>query len=181
MNRSVLIRFVIALVLLIVASGGHMLWSERLQTVTDSTIASAQQISEARTKLNRAKSEQTELDNLANDESAIYSHLVTNNSIVSFLGILEKTGSVPGVNVSIASVFLETSTKTPMLGVSIKVTGPFDAVMHSVGVIENISYYVTVNTLTIKDTVSSNKKENHWTATFKLNVGFVHSTKSTTP
>ncbi len=180
MNRHVLIRFITALTLLIGISGGYLWWNARLQKITDSTIALTQQISDARIKLSRTESEHAEINRLTNDEATIYSHLVADSSVVSFLSTLEKSGTVFGAQVLIASVSLESNTKRPMLGISVKVTGSFNAVMRAVGVIENAPYYVTVNALTVKNKISSNKKKSYWTATFKLNAGFIHSVKSTT-
>ncbi len=181
MNKSTLIRFGVAFLLLIVSSGTYVWWHSKLQ-ITDREVTSlAQQIQDTEESLDRATVEKTTLESLSDAEASIYSHFVAETDIVSFLSVLESVGRATGAPVSITSVSSKKREGHAMLVVSAKTKGSFKNVMRTIGAIENVPYYVTMNTLTLSHVKSFVSKKEFWTAVFTLSVGSVTPIASSTP
>ncbi|HEX8946619.1 MAG TPA: hypothetical protein VF829_00160 [Candidatus Paceibacterota bacterium] len=188
MNRSTLIRFALALAVLLAAGGGYAWWQTRLDAMRASVAEQAQEILDTRAALAHATKEKAMLGELAEDEAAVQSHLVSDASIVSFLNMLESTGRASGADVSIVSVSPQKNGAHPMLTVSAEAEGSFSAVVRTVGAIESVPYYVVVRSLTLSyvkapgEGDGAHAKGGHWTATFTAAVGaFAQIASTTTP
>ena len=178
MNRPVLIRFSIALVLLVAVAGGWWWGSARVAAVRANVETLSATVQEKQILLARIIATRAELSSLTSDKIAIGAYFVSESDIVQFLNVLNATGRAVGSTVSILSVVAHKKIQHPMLGVSVKVTGSFDTVMRTIGAIENISYYVTMNSLSLS-TSQNQAGDTHkvpWTASLTLSVGYASST-----
>ncbi len=178
MNKSTLIRFGFALALLAVSSGTYIWWHAKLQDTKHTVTTLAQKIQDTNMLLDKATVEKTTLESLSDVESNIYSHFVAETDIVSFLGVLESVGRATGAPVTITSVSSKKGADHAMLEISVKTKGSFKNVMRTIGAIENVPYYVTINTLTLSHVRSLVSKKEFWTAVFTLDVGSVTQTAS---
>ncbi len=125
--------------------------------------------------LTYARNARKNLASLESTGSTMQNYLVSNADIVSFLSVLEGVGKVSGAAISTTSVAPQLNTQHPMLRVSVKVSGSFDSVMRAVGIIENMPYYVVIDTVTVDHAESLTKtkssKKTNWTALMTLSVG----------
>jgi len=182
MNRSIFIQFGIAFVALLVAGGGWMWWSAHITAMHTHVEALSTSIQEKQMILARAATTRAELASLTSDKITINSYFVSESDIVTFLNVLEATGRASGATVSIVSVAPHKDTKYPMLNVSTKIVGSFDAVLRTVGAIENIPYYVITKSLSLSTskTPVSGTNKGPWSAELILSVGYTSSTTNST-
>lgn len=104
----------------------------------------------ARTLADAAQAEATRsaLQSLAVDESTLESYTLSPDGIVPFLERLESTGRSLGATVEVVSVS-DTPTSDNRIGLSLRISGSFDAVMRSVGAIEYGPYDSRIENLTL--------------------------------
>ncbi|HQU08270.1 MAG: hypothetical protein B7X04_03745 [Parcubacteria group bacterium 21-54-25] len=180
MNRSVIIQLGVACAVLLVAGGGYWWWSARVAQVQAAVATLSTDISTKQAALARADTTRTELTALTKDEAAMGAYIVSESDIVTFLGVLESTGRATGAHVSVVSVTPQHTTAHATLSVSVKVTGSFGAVMRTVGAIENVPYYVVINSLSLSATQAPTnaRAAASWDASLTLTTAY---TASTTP
>lgn len=181
MNRFTLIRFGLALTLLIFTVGGYSWWQSQMNAVQNDITSITTQITGKEKTLANARDARKNLAALESTGSTMQNYLVSNSDIVSFLGMLEGIGKVVDATVSTMSVAPQLNTQHSMLRISVKVTGSFGAVMRAIGAIENMPYYVVINTVTVDHATSLTKssKKTDWTALMTLSVGSLAQTAST--
>jgi len=153
-----------------------------MYTAQNNVISLTTDIHAQEVALTNAHSARTTLATLASAGSTIHTYLVSDADIVSFLSVLEGIGHTVGATVSTIAVTPQTNVQHPMLTVSVKVVGSFDTVIRAIGAIENMPYYVTINTLTLGNSVSVLKPDSNkdWVASIILSVGSTAQTISST-
>ncbi len=176
MNRSLLIHLGIALVVLVAVGGGYEIWTARLAAVGARIDNVSAAIGAKEAEIARAKTLRAELPTFTKDETLVSTHTVSKSDIITFLNVLEAAGRFVHASVSILSVTPQKTGPHHFLTVSVKIVGTFDAVMRTVGIIENMPYYITTSSLSLG--ANSTAKKNSWNAGMTLTVGY---TPSTTP
>ncbi|VAW32330.1 hypothetical protein MNBD_CPR01-319 [hydrothermal vent metagenome] len=176
MKKSARNLFGLMFAILIVSSGVFWWWHNRVSEVAMSVNTLSQEIQNTHRALKYADTEKMILSSLSGEESSIKSYFVSYADVVSFLNVLETAGRASGAKVSVTSVSPKTDSKRPMLIVSVKVKGNFDAVMRTVGAIENVPYYTIIKTITLEHTTIL--KKTYWSAMFTMEVGSVAGTST---
>ncbi len=117
------------------------------------------------------------LASLAEEEVAIGNYFVPQTGVVAFIEELQSRGQSLGTTVGIASVgATPVSAKgRPRLLVSLTITGPFDAVVRTLGSIEYAPYNIKTTNL-----VLTRGEDKTWVAAVSLSVGSVSPGTSST-
>lgn len=142
---------------------------------TENSIASSQSIiSERQAQIQKTATLTAAAQSLTESENEAMAHSLKKSSIVSYLSSIEKVGMPFQTKVSVVSVS-EQKGVNPRALISILVTGPFDGVMRTMGVLENSSYDTTISNamLTFSPTDAS------WSASTILSVALEREASST--
>lgn len=168
------LHLAIAVILALAALGGYFFWYGYVQQLSRDAVSLASDISAKDAARVRAASARSAEADLASQEAFLSSHLVATADIVSFLEGLEKTGRTFGAAVHVASVSDTAKSADGRISLSLSVDGSFDAVMRTVGAIEEGPYAMTVQDLSLNTADGSS-----WTATGTFLAGTALA--STTP
>lgn len=128
------------------------------------------QIDIKREKINSIISSRVALAEIAKDEAIVKRYFVSENDIVAFINDLQTRGVSQGAVVKVLSVSAGTASIKSSLVFALTVTGTFDAVMRTIGMIEYAPYNITISKFSIS------KDEKIWKADVELIVGSI-STK----
>lgn len=117
----------------------------------------------------------TTLNEIADDEAIVQSYFVPETGIVSFIDDLEARARGQKTAMKVLSVSVSDVKKRPTITLSINISGTFDAVARTVGVIEYAPYDLSVSKLSfVKD------GKNEWHADIEIIVGSMSPPSSTT-
>lgn len=172
--KAPLIQLAAALLLALAAIGGYVLWYGYVQGLETQAAALAADVAARDADRAQAASARSAEADVAAKEGFVASHLVETSDIVSFLESLEDTGKSFGADVQVASVSDEAAEAAGTISLSLSVTGPFDAVMRTLGAIEEGPYAAAANDLSLD---TSNGQD--WTAAGVFVIGT--SATSTAP
>lgn len=125
-----------------------------------------------------AQAARSQLTKALSDRASITDYFVSTNDIVSYLGILQNTGTKYGAKVGVDSVTAQPAQPHALLQLALHITGPFDSVERTLGAIEYEPYDTTVTSVTLDTPGGSGTPQ--WTAAVTMNVGTVDSASSTT-
>lgn len=149
---------------------GYLLVSKK-----SATVAGLEQTILAKTETaSRVSSARTALAEISGDEAAVKAYFVSQAQVVPFIDALQSTGSDLGTKVEVLSVSQKPSSEHPALGVSLAISGSFDAVMRTAGAIEFAPFDLTVDTFGL----SADAGTGLWRANVTLTIG---STVTATP
>jgi hypothetical protein len=129
----------------------------------------------------RAATIATALTKLESSQGMVQGYFVSESNIVDFLTGLEALGPELGSMVRTNSVSPPDTKGEQFISVSITVIGPFDAVLRTLGAIEQASYALSFSSLQL------NRAGDEWGAGVTVNVGSmfssskVQSATTTTP
>ncbi len=180
MNRSSLIRFGIAALILVATTGIYIYWQNQIGTAQDSVALLRTEINGKEFALRRVQSNRKSLVSLTSTDSAIQEYFVSDTNIVSFFGAFESISRKVKSKITIVSVApQEGSAAHPMLRVSVKVSGSFNSVMRAIGSIENLPYYVIIKSVTLDRYGKNKSSKKVWAASLILSVGSVTKTVTT--
>lgn len=168
------IQLAAALLLLAGTLGGYGIEYAAVERASAAAADLSNQIETVNDSAARLASVRSALADLSSDESAVGAYFVSEAGIVDFIDGLEKRGRAQGVAVAVRSVSASKDAVHPALDLSLSFTGPFDAVMRTVGAIEYAPYDITVDALSVAhgDTGTSSA----WSADLDLTVGTIAST-----
>jgi hypothetical protein len=107
---------------------------------------------------------------LGEDEARIKNYFVSEENIGTFVSQLEEIGKSLGTQVDITSVGEGKDAARPVLTVTVRMQGTFDAVLRSIGAIEHASYAITLNSVSVS---SAGGDVGSWSATMTLGVGMM--------
>ncbi len=158
--KPALIQLIVALVVLLLLGGGYVFWYDHVQALDARAGALGAEIASKDAERSRSASARSGEAELAAQEAFVASHLVATADIVSFLERLEKTGRGFGAEVHVASVSDTVKASDGRISLSLSVAGPFDAVMRTIGAIEQGPYAMSVQDLSL-DTADGSS----WSAT----------------
>lgn len=165
--------FIVALVMLALSLAGYAAFRVFVTRESVAVATLSAQVGAKSDESTRVAAARAALSQLAGEEAAVHAYFVPQSGIVSFVDDLQSRGSALGTTVAITSISAASGSQRPTLIVSADVTGPFDAVMRTLGSIEEAPYDVTVTgvsvTLTTKGT---------WAAHIDLSVGSVPQSAS---
>lgn len=126
----------------------------------------------------RAAMARKTLDDLALQEASLYGHLVAPSDIVSFLETVEGTGRRLGTSIEVVSVG-PAQNKQNQIALALSISGPFDAVMRTLGALEYQKYATTLTNLTLE---SQGASAGIWEAAVTFTVAATpQSAQTTTP
>jgi hypothetical protein len=164
-----------ATLLFIIVLSGYGLAYRTLGSISDEVISLTAQVAGKNADAAQALGAEKELTKLATQEAQIHGYFVASSDIVPFLESLQNMGAGTGVKVNVAAV-AENKTPRPHLDISLKITGPFDAVVRTVGAIEYSPHDIQVTTLALDATPG--EKETIWTASMAMRVGTASSSSA---
>lgn len=177
MKHSSFYSLGVAVVLLLISGalyGGIFFLFGREQGVTNIL---NQQIATKKTEIARAQQAQTALATLSGDEATIKGYSLSRDQIVGILESLQSTGSVVGATVQVLSVGDDKAAVHPRITVSLLINGTFDAVMKTIGTLENAPYDSSLSNLTL--TSAAGKNGAVWSAATVLSLGLQRVSTST--
>jgi hypothetical protein len=123
----------------------------------------------------RAAEAASELMQLGPQEAEVESHFVGVPDVVGFLQQLQGVGTREGAIVTVGSVS-EDATPRPHLTIALTITGSFDAVMRTMGVIENGPYSVQTTQASLNSTGGG-----EWGSAMTVTVATRPTSATTTP
>ena len=167
--RSPLISFVIWALILLAAVG---VYAALKIAVNDKSLAVAnlsRQIEAKNVESARLSAVREQLSALANDEAAVEAYFVPESSVVALIDELQGRGRALGASVEIASVAATpgASGARPTIAIALSATGPFDAVMRTIGSIEYAPYDLHATGVTLSEGLDGKT----WSANLNLSVG----------
>jgi hypothetical protein len=100
--------------------------------------------------INRLTATRAAFGEIAGDEAAVQNYFISESGVVGFIDMLQSSGRAQGAAVDVLSVSADKLSKQPTFTFSISISGSFDAVMRTVGVIEYAPYAVSVSALSVR-------------------------------
>lgn len=179
MKRSIF-QLVIAFCLLVIVAAVYYFWRQEIITTDVRAAELTATLSAGAATSATASMAARELPALTEAETTIDSYMVRPDDIVSFLEHIQSIGGQLGTTVTIASVSSATKPK-PHLTLQLKLQGPFDSVLRTIGAIEYSPYDITTTSLSLDSAAKENPDT--WLATVTFSVGTTNAktTTSTTP
>lgn len=167
--RSSFIPLGIALLLVLSAGIGYALWHKTVVEASERAAELAGTVEVRSGALAETASARTQLAALTGDEAFVSALFLSVADLVPFLENLEAAGTTFDSAVSVVSV--SDGESADRIRIAFSIAGTFDAVMRTLGSIENKPYASAIENVTI-DTAG----EGTWTATVTLILA-VHTTE----
>ncbi len=177
MTNKSFITFIVSLVLLVASSGGYYAWFSYVtkQTALISTLRDeVWKKSEDSIRIEKDKNRDA---SLVKEEQTTQGYFVNTEDIVSFLESLQKEGKSLGTKVEVVSVDASKNTKNNTLTLSLRITGPFEGVVRTLGAFENSPVDATLSGLTLDTGGAQGSSTPEWVAATTLTVGIDTSAK----
>ncbi len=171
-------HLIIAVALLAAAGALYGAESYLLDSTVKNSTALQQGNDEKRAEVAKNNALKSASDTLDASEQEIASHFLKKDGVVSFLGSLEQSGKPVGAQVSVVSVSADNNVQHPRASVTLLVSGTFDAVMKTIGMLENSSYDSVVTNLKLD--AGAQDKTATWSAAAVLSVA-LEPPATTTP
>lgn len=173
MNRP-LSHFSILLALLAVAA---IVYGVAYHAVASESSAVATLEGQIRAKTDaaaRIAAARSALAEISGDEAAVQGYFVSEADVVPFIDDLESRGSSLGAEVRVVSVSVASAGLHPTLALALTASGPFDAVMRTLGTIEYAPYAIAVQNVSVSESAKG-----QWHADMALIVGSAPSASAT--
>ncbi len=175
--KSSLIHLFVALTVCVVTSIGYGLWYATIETKSAAVAQLKGEVAAKNENAKRIASARASLAEIAGSEAIIQSYFVPETGVVAFINNLEAQGRKQGTVVSVRSVSTNAEGALLTLTFSLTITGAFDAVMRTVGVIEYAPYDLSLSALSV-----TQDAKNSWHADLTILVGSAPAaTAPTTP
>jgi hypothetical protein len=171
MNYRPYIPLAIALLTLL---GVAMLYSLGYFFVSHASTKAATLASDVRaktTQLERAARAHVALSTLEDSEADLQHYEINKADIVPFLESIQSTGRPYGAVVNVSAVADEKDGTHPRVALSLTISGTFDAVLRTVGVIEYGPYDGVITNFSLNTPGPDAKGVAPWTATVTYSVG----------
>lgn len=167
MNRT-LIYLSIASALVVLALGGYAAWFLVVGKMGSEAVSLEQEIEAKTAEASRIAGAKTALASLSANESRVRSYFVSTENVVPFLGAIGNTGDPVGADVEVVSVTAdENALPHGRMTLSLRITGTFDAVMRTLGMLEHGPFDSFLSSVAI----DSNGDAAEWTASAILSIG----------
>ncbi|MEK7604398.1 MAG: hypothetical protein AAB442_01200 [Patescibacteria group bacterium] len=175
--RPPLTNAVLTLLLFLAVGTGYHFWYGAIEDKSASVAELERLIVSSTETEARIAAARASLAGVAGAEGNVQDYFVTDSRVVSFINALESRGTTLGTTVKVLSVAKGTTGGRPMFTFSLAINGTFDAVMRTVGAIENAPYAVMVTNFGIR-----HQEQTQWGADLTLSVGSTASiTATSTP
>ena len=171
--RSPVIHLLLAIFVGLIASGGYAWWYNELSHKSSEAASLEAQIAVSQQQSSRIAAARAALAEIAADEAKVQNYFVSENTIVSFINVLQQTGAAQGATLKVLSVSKGGTTLQSTLVLALSIKGPFDSVMRTIGSIEYSPYAVSVATLSL-----TQDPQKGWDASLTITVG---STPASSP
>lgn len=162
-----------ALVLLIAAVAGYLLWNGALSSKRAEAAQDAAALATLRANAALASAASEQLSSLGADAAEINAYFIDSANVVPFLETLQETGTRLGAKVDVQSVTAKNDGR-PHLDLSLAISGPFAAVARTVGAIEFAPYDIKVTSLSM----TASGDAGGWNAAMAFSVSTASSTPS---
>ncbi|HEX2792191.1 MAG TPA: hypothetical protein VHO23_00520 [Candidatus Paceibacterota bacterium] len=167
MMRRPVFHLIAVAALLALLGVAYGFWYVAVERKSAESAALAADIDRAIADAERAAATRSALASLAVDERTLENYFLSVDGIVPFLEGLEATGRGTGALVEVVSVS-DTPTSDNRVALSLRISGPFDAVVRTIGRIEYGAYDSRIENLTL-DTGFGAAGE--WTAAAVFSIG----------
>lgn len=173
--KSSFSHFFLALAICIVSIVGYGVWYGNISSRSAAVAELQNQINIKTETANRIVAARATLANIASAEATVQDYFVPEADVVSFINSLEEHGRTLGATISVLSVSTGGTAVQPLLILSLTITGTFDSVMRTAGVIEYAPYDLSITNLSV-----SQDAKDLWHADLKMSVGSVPVARSAT-
>lgn len=171
MKKTAYSPLIIASVIVIASIGAFVVEYYVLDNSQTRVTELQKQVLDQKAEIARAERARSALASLDTNENTLQSFFLKKDNIVSFIESLQATGKGTGASVQVVSVSDDKSTGHPRISVSLLISGSFDAVMRTVGILENGSYDTVLSSLTLDSGSPTVKGVREWSAATTLSVG----------
>lgn len=171
MKKTAYSPLIIASIILVASIGAGVVEYYVLNNSETRVVELQKKVLDQKAEIARAERARSALASLDTNENALEPYFLKKESIVSFIESLQATGKGTGASVQVVSVSDDKSGGHARILVSLLISGPFDAVMRTVGILENGSYDTVLNSLTLDSGTPSIKGVQQWSAATNLSVG----------
>lgn len=161
MKNTSLIHALLAGVIALGVIGGYVLWYLSVQGLYADIEKTRAQSALKETERARAVIARTAEEEIHAHELFVASHIVDTANIVSFLEEIESAGKAFGATVRVGSVNGGSKGANGNISLSLSISGSFDGVMRTLGVIEHGAYATSITDVSL-DTTDNGKT---WNAT----------------
>ena len=170
-------RLFVALAVCVITIVGYGFWYAAIEAKSAAVAELKNEVTVKNENADRVASARASLAELAGSEALIQGYFVPETGVVAFINNLEARGRKQGATVSVLSVSTGASAaKTPLtLSFALMITGSFDAVMRTIGVIEYAPYDLSISVLAI-----THEGKNGWRANLTILVGSAPASVATT-
>jgi hypothetical protein len=137
------------------------------------------QIKDKKFEIEKADQARNALTSLDANEALVKSYVLRKDNIVPFIDLLQSTGKEVGASVQVLSVTDDKSTGHARVVISLTVNGSFDAVMRTMGILENGPYDTELTNLALDSAATSTRGTQLWSANTALSVGIDQTVPAT--
>lgn len=171
--KSSLAHLSIALLICILSIAGYAYGYTYVANESAQAAELAATIEAKKATVDRSSLIRAALLKLGEDEARIKNYFVSEENIVAFLSELQSLGQSLGTKVEIVSVAASKDVTRPVLTVSLRIEGAFDALSRTIGAIEYAPYAITVTSANLSATPTS--ENTLWSTAMTLEVGAMPS------
>lgn len=146
--NSARLHLILAALFALIVIGGYVAWYLAVQGASDTATSFASDLATKEAVHSHAQASRDEELGLADKQAFTTTHLLNPAEAVSFLEHLEATGRPLGAKVMVVSVD-DSQKANGSIDIALSVSGTFDAVMRTLGVIEHEVPATTAKTMTL--------------------------------
>lgn len=157
---------IVAFAVGLAALGSYAAWYAVVSSESQHVADLQAQIDAANKNASRIAAARIALSEIADDEATVQGYFVPEAGVVSFINNLEQMGTMEKSDVSVLSVSAAGTSTQAVLLLTLSITGTFDAVMRTVGLVEYAPYDLFISRLSV-----TQLDKNSWQASVSLSVG----------
>ena len=156
--RAPLVGLIVSLGVLALSLGAYVFWHNTVSSLSDHVDELVASAAEKNAALARLASGKDALVALASDEETLKSFSVAREGVVSFLESIESRSAKLGAHLEVGSVVVEEEGPHPLLLLTIKITGSFEAVLRALGLLEYGPHYLETRNAALEVNDPKDKK-----------------------
>ena len=168
MSKHTLIPLIISILVLLAAGVAYGSTFIAISNLQEKSFSLAEEIKASFNKEDRINRAQRTLTLINSQEKTVLEYLVSDETVVDFLEILEGVEEKTNVQIDIVSV--AASETKDRFSVNLTVKGTFKKVMQTLGAIEQLPVFITIEQGTIETIIKEGEGESVWTASASYSV-----------
>lgn len=133
---------ILLIALFVIALGSYAALFSYVLELQAKSLALSKEIEDLASREYRSASARRTLSEIGLSEKQLSAHFVSNDSVVEFLDLLQKTGTIAGTSVEVVSV--GSKVDTGAVDVSLKITGKFSAIARTLDAYNNLPFVLTL-------------------------------------